>query len=196
MHILYVEVPNTWEKQHHRIGLSRVVIRPRYHKGEGRIAMTHGDPSVVSSHDSDGATSVGDSWVSKPRGSCSAIAQKRPPTRSKRGRGEEDLGSLTREPSLEGAEERTIGRCTDDRAGTSRQDRSRAVRGRWPVEQPRKKAPVPTGTPRGRPRRVFTAASCEHTEDKHGPIRDIDHERVAKPRISRGSLAACIGEEM
>ena len=136
VHILYVEVPNTWEKQHHRIGLSRVVIRPRYHKGEGRIAMTHCDPSVVSSHDSNGATSVGNSWVSKPRGSCSAMAQKRTyPVKEGQRRGR--LGSLTREPSLEGAEERTIGRCTDDRAGTSRQDRSRAVRGRWPVEQPK-----------------------------------------------------------
>ena len=42
---------------------------------------------------------------------------------------------------LEGAEERKIGRFTDDKAGTSRQDRSRVVRGRWPVEQPRKKGP-------------------------------------------------------
>ena len=67
---------------------------------------------------------------------------------------------------LEGAEERKIGRFTDDKAGTSRQDRSTAVRGRWPVEQPRKK-----GTPRGRSRRVFTAASCKHTKDKHDPIR-------------------------
>ena len=98
---------------------------------------------------------------------------------------------------LEGAEERKIGRFTDDKAGTSRQDRSRVVRGRWPVEQPRKKGPpVPSGTPRSRPRRVFTAASCKHTKDKHDPIRGIDHERVAKPRMSRGGLAACIGEEM
>ena len=60
----------------------------------------------------------------------------------------------------------------------------------------KERPPVPTGTPRGRPRRVFTAASCKHTKDKHDPIRGIDHERVAKPRVSRGSLAACIGEEM
>ena len=48
----------------------------------------------------------------------------------------------------------------------------------------KERPPVPTGTPRGRPRRVFTAASCKHTKDKHDPIRGIDHERVAKPRIS------------
>ena len=29
----YSHVPATWRKRHRRIGLSRVVIRPRYHKG-------------------------------------------------------------------------------------------------------------------------------------------------------------------
>ena len=43
----------------------------------------------------------------------------------------------------------------------------------------KERPPVPTGTPRGRHRRVFTAASCKHTKDKHDPIRGIDHERVA-----------------
>ena len=59
---------------------------------------------------------------------------------------------------LEGAEERKIGRFTDNKAGTSRQNRSTAVRGRWPVEQHERRPPVPTGTPRGRPRR---AHSCK-----------------------------------
>ena len=60
----------------------------------------------------------------------------------------------------------------------------------------KERPPVTIGTPQGQHRRVFTGAGSEHTEDKHDPIRGIDHERVAKPRISRGSLAACIGEEM
>ena len=69
------------------------------------------------------------------------------------------LGSLTREPSLEGTEERTIGPCTHDRAGTSRQDRSRAVRGRWPVEQPRRKPPFHRHTARPTQKCENTAAA-------------------------------------
>ena len=37
--------------------------------------------------------------------------------------------------------------------------------GQWSNHE--RKAPFPTGTPRGRPRRVFAAASCKHTKDKH-----------------------------
>ena len=149
VHILYVEVPNTWEKQHHRIGLSRVVIRPRYHKGEGRIAMTHCDPSVVSSRDERWGNKCGRQLGLKAEGflQCHSTETATYPVKEGQRRGRQ--GSLTREPSLEGAEERTIGSFTDDRAGTSRQDRSRAVRGRWPVEQPQKKGPPSPQAHRG-----------------------------------------------
>ena len=43
----------------------------------------------------------------------------------------------------------------------------------------KERPPVTIGTTQGRHRRVFTGAGSEHTEDKHDPIRGIDHERVA-----------------
>ena len=44
----------------------------------------------------------------------------------------------------------------------------------------KERPPVTIGTTQSRHRRVFTGAGSEHTEDKHDPIRGIDHERVAK----------------
>ena len=53
---------------------------PLQSSGEDRIAMTHCEPSVVSSRDERWGNQWGGCWVSKPRGSCSAMAQKRQPT--------------------------------------------------------------------------------------------------------------------
>ena len=95
VYVLQAEVPATWEKQHHRIGLSKVVIRPRYHKGEDRITMTHREPSVVSSRDERWGNQCGRLLGLKAEGflQCHGTEKATYPVKEGRRRGR--LGSLT-----------------------------------------------------------------------------------------------------
>ena len=149
-------MPATWEKQHHCIGLSRVVLRPRYHKGEDRIAMTHYESSVVSSRDERRGNQCGRLLGLKAEGFLQCHSTERATYPVKEGRRRGRLGSLTLD-------------MTDEQ---SRQDQPRVLHGGQPVVQPRargthstrltaspaqKGVPVPTSyinQPEGRSMRV------------------------------------------